>query len=373
MVYFTQLIGRPVFDFNGNFIGKLVDLCFKDGVKYATISSIVISTKEGRLCIPWKYVYEFRDRPGTKHLDVDIYLIITKEEIKNVCSTEALLLSKLLDKQIIDVEGARIVRVNDVFLAKVDEDFRIVGVDVSTHGMFRRLGWVFSRMGDTFKMPAHIIAWESVAPLEEDISKIKVKVQKTKVADMHPADIADVMHDLSLQQKILIFNSLEAKKAAQTFVEVEPQIRKMVFKNLDVKRISEILQNLQPNEAVNVLNMIPRIRHREFLNRLTPEHAKEIRKLLGYGEDTAGALMQKDFIAVDKDMTVSKVIRYLRKTAPKASNIAYLYVKDKEGKLMGLISLRQLIIAEPRKKISEIVPREFVSVNVKTPREDVFK
>lgn len=373
MVYFTQLIGRPVFDFNGNIVGKLIDLCFKDGVKYATISSIILNNEKERLCIPWKYVYEFRDRPGTNKLDVDIYLIITKEEIKNVCSTESLLLSKLLDRQIIDVDGARIVRVNDIFLAKVDEDFRVIGVDVSTHGMFRRLGWVFSRVGDTLRMPEHIITWESVAPLDEDISKIKVKVEKKKVADMHPADIADVMHDLSLQQKILIFNSLEARKAAQTFVEVEPEIRRMVFRSLDVKRITEILQNLPPKEAVNVLNMIPVIRHREFLNKLNPENAKEIRKLLGYGEDTAGALMQKDFIAVDENMTVSRVIRYLRKTAPQASNVAYLYVKNKEGKLVGLISLRQLIISGPKKKILEILPKEFVSVKVNTPREDVFK
>lgn len=373
MVYFTKLIGRPVFDSKGNVIGKLIDLCFKDGVRYAEVSSIVVLIQKKRLCIPWRYVKEFRDRPGTHRLDVDIYLNVSKDELASICSAETLRLSKILDRQIIDTEGARIVRVNDIFLAKVEDKFRVVAVDVSTAGMFRRLGWVFSGASETLKMHEHLIPWESVEPLEKNISNLRIKVQKSKIANMHPADIADVMQDLSLQERILIFNSLEAKKAAQTFIEAQPEVKRMVFRNLNVKRISELLQNLPPKEAVKLLNMIPRIRHREFLNQLSPEHAKEIRKLLGYGEDTAGAMMHKDFMTIPEYFTVSKSISYIRKMAPKAQNVAYLYARNKEGRLTGLISLRSLITANPKQKIADIIPKEFVSVKVNTPREDVFK
>ncbi|MEM5812624.1 MAG: PRC-barrel domain-containing protein, partial [Candidatus Aenigmatarchaeota archaeon] len=226
MVYFSQLKGRPVYDSEGKNIGSLIDMVFVDGEKYAEISHLVYSYKKTRRKISWSFVRELKN-PETPGLDADIYLNAPERELNPTFETEReFLVSKLIDKQIIDVDGVKVVRVNDVLLGKIEGKFCIAAVCVGAKSFLRSLAG--EKLADLIggKFREKIIPWEYVEPLDPDIQKLHIRLRRSKIADMHPADIADIMEDLTYKERELIFNALDREKSAKTIIESEPEIQK---------------------------------------------------------------------------------------------------------------------------------------------------
>jgi CBS domain-containing protein/sporulation protein YlmC with PRC-barrel domain len=366
MVYFSEIIGKLIVDKNLKKIGTVRDFCFQDGVRYAVITSIIIGLNGERKAIPWKYVGEIGDK-SEDAFKFTIYLNKPKENIKYVDLDKALV-SGLLDKQIIDVKGARIVRVNDLLLGKVSNKFAIIGVNTSTRGILRRVGFPLPINSNS----EHIIMWKDVAPLTKNIDILQIKVSQEKLNQLHPGEIADLIRDLSLQEKVMMFNSLSNRKAAEALVQAYPDVRKTVFKTLPMDKISQLLEALPCHDAAAILNMMPTISNTKVLRLMKPGIAEKIRKLLKYKSRTAGALMSTSMITLPEDYTVKQAISLLKKEKPRARRMLYLYVIDNTNTLKGVVSLRNIIFANPSEKITDLAEKEVITVRSKADIDDVF-
>lgn len=371
MVFYSELIGKPVIAKDFKVVGKLKDLSFVDGFKYAKISAIICATKNGVKKIPWRYVVELGDKINDTRFKVGVYLNSLESELK-YDKSGGLLLSSILDKQLVDVSGARIIRVNDIVLGEIEGNFCVVGVDVSTRGVLRRLGFL-GRVSRYLPIPEeNFIPWEYVEPLNKNVGEIHVKCKMDKLVNLHPADLADMMHDLSAEEQVLVFNSLDKKRAAETLLVSHPEVKKSVFRGMNIKRIAELLENMSYNEAAMVLRLMPLIKNEAVLRLMKKESAKEIKKILSYSKSSAGAIMSTEFFSIPDTFTVKQAISFLRRKMPSANRVNYLYVKNKEGNLIGIISLRDIVLSNSRTRVSSLIKKSILSVKINTPADDVF-
>lgn len=366
MVYYSELIGRPVFDKEKKKIGKVSDFSFFDGSRYASISSVVLLVNKTKKIIAWNYVQEIKEKQNYA-TPASIYL---NREIQKIRFSEnkGKLLNEIMDKQLIDINGARVIRVNDILLGKVGKKLAIIGVDISTKGLMRRIGLDILFPKNT----EHIILWKDVAPLSEDIQNLKLKVKRDRINELHPAEIADLIRDLSLEEKEMFFNTLSKEKAAKALLSSQPEIQKTVFRTLSLKKLALMLETLPTNEAAAILNMMPTVNNIKVLRLMKPGIAAKIKKILSYKERTAGSLMSTRFLAILEGLKVKKAISLIRKEMPHPRHIFYLYVKNKEGELVGVISLRDLLLAKQDAYVSEIVRKDVITVNIDTDIDDVF-
>lgn len=366
MVYYSQLISEPVIDKNNKKIGVVKDLCFTDKSRYAIISGIVLEINKSRKIIPWKYIFEIREK-SQKSFPIGIYLNEELGKIKFSQISDKTLI-EVIDKQLMDINGARIIRVNDILLGQKLNNLIIVGVDISTKGLFRRLGLGFL----PFKIEEQIILWKDVAPLSQDMKGIKLKVKMDRINQLHPAEIADMIRDLNIEEKEMFFNSLDRQKAAETLLTSQPDVQKTFFKTLSIKKIAKMLETLPADDAAAILTMMPSINNIKVLRQMKPGIAAKIKKILSYGRETAGSLMATRFLTIPAHLNVKKAIEYLRKEMPKPKHVFYIYVEDKDKKLIGITSLRDLVLARPNELVYKIIKRDVITVNEDSDIDEVF-
>ena len=369
MVFLSQLKNRPVMDAQGKKVGVFKDLIFVDGMDYAQVSHLVYISKEKyRKKIAWRFIKELKEKKNKKE-DIEIYLNRPLDELNILFEQESdLQVSNLVDKQIIDVDGQKIVRVNDILLGKIDNKFCVVAMCVGTKSLLRVLG-----MNRTAKLGGEdrIIPWASVEALEKSLHDLHLKYQKSKIADLHPSDIADIMEDLSHDERVLIFDSLEKGKATRTLIESEPDVQSTFLKGLKITRIIEILEDMPSNESADILSLMPRRRASTILNSMKDIKAKKIREILRYPEESAGSMMHTEFIALPQTHTAQQTINLLRKLKPTSEKIYHLYVVDRKMHLLGVLSIRTLLTAEPKKMISQFMNTKIAKVNLNTSKKDV--
>lgn len=374
MVYFSEIKNRPVLDEKEEEIGRLIDLAFIDGEEYGEVSHIIIKAKDGyRKKISWRYVREFREETNSKKLDIGIHLNVPLEDINMQFEKgDEFLVTKLIDKQIVDTKGLKVVRVNDILLGKISDKFCIVAVCVGAKSFSRRLGIEgFVRIFNK-KIQEHIIPWKVVEQLEHKIYNIHIKEQRSKIAELHPSDIADIMEDLTFKERQLIFNSLDSEKAKKTLIEAEPNVQQSVFDNLKISRTIDILENVLPSQAADILSMMPKSKSKKLLSLMREDAAKKIKEILNYPEESAGALMHTSFVAVPKNYTAEDTISLLRKLRPSSERAYHLYVVDKKNHLLGVLSIRALLTASPRQKVSKIMRTDnLIKVKLDTPKEEI--
>jgi CBS domain-containing protein len=282
---------------------------------------------------------------------------------------------QILDKQIVDMDGRRVVRVNDLQLSQVEGSLLLVGVDVGSRGLIRRIG--LEGLGRRVVSMAHVdwpqrlISWEAVDPVRSDVSAVKLRIAHTKLARLHPADIADIVNELSPDDRNAVFAALSDEKAADTLEEIdEPHMQASILERLDVERASDILEAMAPDEVADLLADMPRERAQQLLQKMEEDEAEDVEALLAYREDTAGGLMTTEYVAVLHTLTAAEAIDRLRELEPNAESVYYVYVVDEEEHLLGVLSLRDLIVARPETKIRDFMIKNVISVGVDAgPRE----
>lgn len=237
MVYYSELIGKRIIDKNHKKVGHVKDLCFIDGSRYAKISGIIIKYKGDLKKISWKNVLEIGDDPNAPY-PFSIYL---NQEFKHVRlrHIKENVLHTIIDKQLIDINGARVIRVNDILLGQSGKKLILVGVDVSTKGLMKRLGLGFVPL----RIHEHIIPWKDVAPLSDDIKDLKLKVKRDRLNELHPAELADMIRDLNLEEKTMFFNTLDKEKAATALLTSQPEVQKTFLKSLSLKKYCKAFRN----------------------------------------------------------------------------------------------------------------------------------
>jgi len=369
MRFLSRCIGLPVRDPAGEPLGSIADLIVAIGGKYPPVTGLVVKTDGRRIFIPWGDVESFEDdgaRLLVRTIDIGKF---------NQRRHEILLKANLLDKQIVDIEGRKVIRVNDVCLDNVDGRLRLVAVDVGAAGLLRRLGieGPFRTIARNLKagLPERYIDWEDVDPLDSTIASVRLRVPHAKLAELHPADLASIIEDLAPRDRAGILASLDDEALADAVEQMEPETQVDVLEDLTPERAADILEEMSPDDAADLVADLDQDTRDEILSHMEKDEADELGELLAYAEDTAGGLMTTEFIVVENHLTAGGAIDRLRELEPDAETIYYVYVTDEEHKLVGVISLRDLNVANPETPVRDVMKDEPVAVNVNADQDEV--
>jgi magnesium transporter len=369
MLYLSQAIGRPVRDKTGEPIGAVADLIVAIGDRYPPVTGIVVKTNGREIFLHWSSVASLDAAGavlGTSAIDISKF---TQRP------NEIRLKQDLMDRQIVDIDGRKVVRVNDLRLDEVEGSLHLVAVDVGPSGLLRRLGlegpWRTIARGLHRDVPERYIDWEDVDPVERSIASVKLRVPHKGLAELHPADLATIIDQLSRSDRVGLIASLDDEVAADAIGEMEPETQADILEDLEPGRAADILEEMDPDEAADVVADLSDETREEILGLMEKEEADEVQELMTYDEDTAGGIMTTEYVAVPATLTAGETIDRLRELEPDAETIYYVYVTDDDNKLVGVLSLRDLIVAKPETCIANFMFDEPVAVHTDTSQEDV--
>lgn len=371
MIYFSELLNRPVRDADNRRVGSLRDLVVSLDSVFPIVVGLVLQAPSGlplgrgALTIPWSQVTNIEEK--------EVYLHVPRHELQDYQPREGeLLLGRdILDKQILDTQGRRIVKVNDVKLAQIKGKARLVGVDVSLAGFLRRLGMQGVGRLLPIKLPERLVTWNYVERLESEASDVRLKVPHSKLADLHPADIADILEQMDVEEGVSLLQSLSDQTAAEVLTEVEPPLQADLVEEMDAQRASDLLEIMPPDEATDILGDLSLPKADQILSHMEQAEAAEVRELLRYPQHTAGGLMTPEVFKVQKSLTAEATLALLREQAPQAETVYYLFAVDGEGRLVGVVSLRDLVTARPETQLEEIMDQDVIKVGVEADQEQV--
>ncbi len=370
---FTQLRQRPLLDSLGAPLGRLEDL---------VISALGVRPQVTKLCLrrpdreesilSWGLVIELPANPNAP-----IRLRSRAAEIVPVTlrPDEMRLAKNVLDKKVVDTARKKVVRVNDIELEERQGRLYVSGVEGGLRGLLRHLKseGLAERLAALVgvDLPHEVVAWEVVDPLETELTRAKRQAVYTKLAKLHPADIADIMEELNPSERAAILAALDEATAAEAITEAEPEVQASVVQMMEPEKAADILEEMEPDEAADILHDLPEAKAEELLETMEPEEAQEVEELLEHEEDTAGGLMTTEHVAFAPSVTVAEAIQRIRDEAKEAETIYYLYVTDPQERLLGVLSLRELILADPGQRLERIMQTEVVSVRPETGLREV--
>ena len=371
MIYFSQLINQNVWDGFGNIVGKLEDVLI-DATEKKMPPIVALSLKKNAAGI------EFIPANQIASLWPSITLKVGKDQIKpfKPSGHELPLLDRVLDQQIVDTEGKRLVRVNDLQLALAREQFVLTGVDVSGTGLLRRLG--LEKIGKAIgrvikKAPGTVvIPWEFVASIEHD-DPLRLSVSQHKIVKMPPADIAAIVDELDRHTTTALLEGFTNQDLADTLEESSPGLQMAILSNLSPERAADILEEMDPDEAADLLADLPNHTSESLLNLMEKDEALEVRNLLAYPEDTAGGIMTTEFAHVPSNLTVQEAIDFLRQSedAHEDEIMYYVYILDEANRLKGMVTLRDLVMADPQNSLRQWEEGDQITVDPLTPEKEV--
>jgi CBS domain-containing protein/sporulation protein YlmC with PRC-barrel domain len=369
--FFSDFLNRKVYLSSGKKAGKVVDLITERGDPYPMILGIVIQSKGKKFFLSWE-----------KMLQIEPQIALSEENLLDLtnflASKDAVLLrDEVMDKQIVDTYGAKVVRVNDLHFLKVESRLRLVHVDVGFRGLMRRVGW--ERSTDrvlewlfSYKLPNQFISWKYVQLLSGS-DLLHLSVSQKKLSHLHPADLADIIEDLSGRERSAIFHVLDPETAAETLEEIDPKIQKALIETIPVEKASDIVEEMSPSDAVDLLADLPEERAEEILEGMEQEKAEDLRELLVHPEETAGGLMTTAYLSLTSEITVETAIAKLKAEASNLDIMDYIYIVDQEEFLQGVVSIRDLLTAQSHQPLSEIQLPRVVSVNLDEDQKEVVE
>ena len=368
-LFVSGIFKKPILDPKGDELGRVKDLVIVKGEPFPKVSALIIEKKNKVFKLPWTDLNIFNKRI----ISANVYGETLQPYDFN--EKDLLLVRDILDKQIVDANGAKVVRVNDVKLQGYNSEAVLIAVDVGVRGIMRRLG--VERGGEDlmklFKkhIPYNLISWNYIQPLEPKLTKISLTVPRQMVSELHPADIADIISQVSHKEGAIFFKDLDVNVAAEALSELQPETQVDIISGMDTDKAADIIEMMPPDEAADVLSDLPVDKAKEILENIEREEAEDIQELLSHEEDTAGGLMTNEFIAYSPENTVKKAIEDFRKYAEEVETVYYIYVIDADEKLLGVISLRELLLASLDARLSDIMETKLKTVAPEADEKEV--
>jgi magnesium transporter len=371
MPYVSELVGKVVTDLDGERVGRVQDVIAttRPDIPHPRVAALLVKQPRGTIMVPYDSIAVLVAPAIPLHhrlADITPY---------QPAENDIFLARDVLDKQIIDTDGMRVVRVNDLELSRVNGCFYVANVDISNLGLMRRLGLarvtqsIAGRLGRS-QLPAGTISWDDVELLGAD-QAMRLRVPGSKVNELHPADLAEIISDLSRSEGSRLLDSLNLEQLADTLEEVEPEFQASLVEAMPDERVADVLEEMAPDEAADLLAELPEDRSEEILKLMEREDADDVRRLLTYDEDTAGGIMTTEFVGVSPDLTAEQAMAVLRETANEAETIFYVYVWDPSQHLLGVFSLKNLVLAQPATPVRDFMERRVVTVSLADSQEDV--
>src|SRR5438270_7578921 len=366
MLYLSQLLGAPVEDSQGARVGKIIDILIAQEEPASRVTLLVEGQDDHRWYLPVETV-EWHD--NVLRLRTPLEQLSTQPAASS--SQVVSLAQDVLDKQVIDLERKKAVRVNDICF---DDNWHILGIDNSTLGLVRRLAPSWLLGANSRRSPTKLIPWDQIeligsAPAEEETDGEQpagealegtspegpsgpLRPQSGQLAELRPADIADIVHQLTPGQGARLLEGLDDETAADALEEIDTERQSHILENIRADRAADILQAMEPDEAADLLARLPEERAQQLLRLMNPEESEDVQELLEYEEDTAGGLMTTDFVVIDATKSEGDALEAARfNIREKDVRVAYVYcIADEEKEdytLLGVVSLWDLLIADP--------------------------
>ena len=375
MIYLSQLMGNPVYAADGEKIGSVSDLGIATGEVFPRVTSLAFKGP-GRtpFMISWrKYVDTYDEK--------EIHLKVPAVEIRfsYLQPDEVLIARDILNKQIVDTRGMRVVRVNDLKLSDTSStQLRLLGAEVGARGLLRSLHPALERVAlrvcRTFghPLPEKIIAWSYMDLVERDLSDVKLSVSHKTLDDMHPADIADIIERLDPRLRGQVFAQLDDEQRAGAMAEFDDDaMAAELMGGMNEREASRMLSEMDPDDAAELVSELDYDKAEKLLRLMGVQEQRAIRQLLGYREDTAGRIMTSEFAALPEDKTVADAVELLRGLDEDFESVRYVYLSDEDNKLSGVVTLNALIVAEPETPLADICTREVITASPEDDQEDV--
>jgi sporulation protein YlmC with PRC-barrel domain/flagellar motility protein MotE (MotC chaperone) len=357
--YLSRLIGKKVFDINGNYVGIVKDLLAEsDSSNYSAGHPVVHGIKlKSKNAIGY---YSFQDFTIEKYNgNVKVICNQLTDLHEDHINNDLYLVDSVLDKQIIDINGRKLVRVNDVRLVSIVNGTFAVAVDIGIEGLLRRIGIAkplkFSASLVNRNIPSKFILWEDVETIDSSNSNIKLSKSYKKLQTLHPSDLADIIEDLGRKASAEVFSSLDEEQAADVLEELEIETQIHIIKSLPIGKAADLLDKMPADEVADIFDALGDEKVELLLNEMEKDTSQEVRELLDYPDHTVGSIMSTEVMSFNKNTTVEEVFAELRAQKPEAESLYNLFVTDENEVLIATCSIRDLVVSEPETRIYQIM------------------
>ena len=372
-VSLTAMLGTPVTDAQGVVRGKLKDIAVATGAEAGRVAGLVLKTRQGLQIVPSNQVME--TPAGTLELRSPSALTPLNGD-----ENYLFLQQDLIDRQIIDIHGRKVVRVNDVDLEWLGHGsvhlLRVSEVEVGLRGAFQRVfkGLLPRHTLESLsrRFAARGIPWQFVDVIEVDPARrVKLKIDHDHLAEMHPSELAEILADLAPAEREAIFTTLDEEVAAETLEEVDPKLQKALLEGLDEERIAGIVEEMDPGAAADLLSELSDERSEAILEEMEPEERHEVEELLEFHEDSAAGRMTTDFVSVDVHATVAEAVQAMRNFDGDTETLTQIYLLDSSRVLRGSVPLARMVLAQPASHLEVLAEPRVLSCPAEMHQSDV--
>jgi len=370
----SSILGASVYDSSGAFAGHVREVAIFPQEDSNHISDFIVKTREGDRLLPSRQVKTV--------IGSAIQVNGSAHDWQPLSSSEGMLLLErdLLDQQIIDVSGRKVVRVNDVDLLREQTNgtikLKVGRVDIGLRGAIRRLlkGMAPSRAVEALamRMPEKSIPWEAVDLIETDPARrVRLRLAYERLSRLHPADIADILEDLAPAERESVFGSLKEEVAAEALEEIDPKMQIELMRSIDSDKAADIVEEMDPDAAADLLGDLPQETSEEILEEMEPEERQEVSELLAFHENTAAGRMTTDYISLSAEHTVGDAIDRLRSFEGPVETVSTIYLTDSQEKLVGSVALVSLVLAPSGTRLGTLTPEHVIYVEASASEKDV--
>jgi magnesium transporter len=377
MIHATEIIGADTYDSLGNFVGRVKEIFVEPADQANRISRLLLSRGQYRPLVA-RHDQIASVEPGRVRLTTDESAL----ELYHPNEAWLAVQKDLLDQQIIDTNGRKVVRVNDIDLSEVringNTELRITQVDVGLAGAVRRLlqgvvpPMAIRRL--QAKLPPRTIRWEFVNLIESDpLRRVKLRMSSDKLAQLHPADLAEIMEELSPAERQGIIDSLDEETAAEAIAELDKRLQTQVLEKLHPEKAADILEEMSPDEAADLIASLPPDTSKEVMGEMEHREATEVEELMKYGENTAGGMMNTEMVVVGEDATRGEVVDFIRFNEIYADQLDNVVLINRDAALAGTVPIARLLLASPEQRLDEIKFEPLLSVRADTNQKEVFE
>ncbi len=358
--YLSRILDTPLYSEIGLKLGRIKDVLVDVGAVRPRVVAIRVHTAKGPVLLDYA---KFRVEKEKGR-----YSLVCSEPVPFVHDETCCILLRrtMMDKQIVDIDGRKVERVNDLRLAVLEDGTFLVAVDVGMEGLLRRLG-VARPVGRLLRpfhiaVPNHLILWDEVQTVDAGNAGLRLSSRASSIGRLHPSDVADIIDSLDRNAQIAVFASLDQEKAADVLEELEPETQATLLSNLPLEHAADLLEAMPSDEVADILDGLNDEKAEALLNEMEDEASDEVRELMEYEDGTVGSVMSKDYFAFNEYQTVEDVFETLRRIRPESDSIYYLYILDNAGVLIATVSLRDLIVSDPLTRLSAVMNEKVQSV-----------
>jgi magnesium transporter len=365
--YLSDLLGSRVRSSSEAIVGKVVDLMVDLDLQQPEVVSLVYRGRwsRQRWSVPWKAVGVILPHDIILKLEAQPTVLAP---VPSLPSSLILLRDFLLDKQIVDTDGAKLERVNDLHFVGTNGKLKLVQVDVGFRGLLRRLGFEgqavrFCQWFFDYTLKERVIAWNYVQPLA-DANRLRLQIPQSQLAKLHPADLADLIEDMDIHERNAVVESLNSEVLADALEEMDPRVQVSIMRGLEPDKAADIIEEMSPDEAADLIADLPKDTASVIFRELDDDYEEQVKGLLEHEEDEAGGLMTTQFVALPPDKTIVEALAYIKQNAEKIDVIYYIYVVGAAAELLGAITLKELLTNEIFTPLGRIMTTRLITAKL---------